>query len=132
MDKVVELIDNPKNKIWVSDLARIEFISALHRKLRRGDIDNTQLQETLSSFDLEWEQLNQQPLSDAVIAETDILMRKKAPQYGLRTLDALQLASFVLLAEEGWAFVVADGTLADTAASENFDVINIALTEKLG
>ncbi len=53
-DKVVELIDNPKNKIWVSDLARIEFISALHRKLRRGDIDNTQLQETLSSFDLEW------------------------------------------------------------------------------
>ncbi len=126
-DQVVELIDNLEYQIWVSDLARIEFISALHRKFRRREIDDTQLQGTLSSFDLEWEQLNHQPLSNAVIAEADKMMRKKARQYGLRALDALQFASFTLLAEEGWAFVVADGVLADTIKSESFDVIKIAL-----
>jgi len=54
-------------------------------------------------------------------------MRKKARQYGLRALDAIQFASFSLLAEEDWAFVVADGILADVATSEGFTVIPIAL-----
>jgi predicted nucleic acid-binding protein len=61
--EVIELIENPVHQIWVSDLARIEFISALCRKLRRGDINNVQLQETLSGFDIEWAQFNHQPLS---------------------------------------------------------------------
>ena len=60
--EVIELIENPVHQIWVSDLARIEFISALCRKLRRGDINNVQLQETLSGFDIEWAQFNHQPL----------------------------------------------------------------------
>ncbi len=125
--EVIELIDNPVHQIWVSDLARIEFISALYRKLRRGDIENVQLQETLSGFDLEWAQFNAQPLSEAVVIEADKLMRRLAQQYGLRALDALQLASFILLSEEDWTFVVADGLLADTAAAENLTVIRVAL-----
>lgn len=76
--EVIELIDNPVHQIWVSDLARIEFISALYRKLRRGDIENVQLQETLSGFDLEWAQFNAQPLSEAVVIEADKLMRRLA------------------------------------------------------
>jgi hypothetical protein len=65
-------------------------------------------------------------ISDAVIAQADELMRQKAKQYGLRALDAIQLASFMLLAEENWVFVVADGILADTVASENLTTIRIA------
>lgn len=124
--QVISLIEEPTNDIWVSDLARIEFISALHRKFRRRDLDDLQLQEILSIFDLEWSQMNHQPLSEAVIEQADKLMRQKAKQYGLRALDALQLASFMLLAEEGWVFVVADGVLADTAASENLATIRVA------
>lgn len=124
---VIELMDNASNTLWVSDLARIEFISALYRKFRRGDIDDAQLQETLTTFDLEWSQWNHQPISAAVIAEADKLMRHKAQQYGLRALDAIQLASFTLLAENDWAFVVADGLLTDTATSEKINVIRIAL-----
>jgi uncharacterized protein with PIN domain len=66
--EVIELIENPVHQISVSDLARIEFISALYRKLRRGDINNVQLQETLSDFDVEWLQFNRQPLSGAAVA----------------------------------------------------------------
>jgi len=43
-------------------------------------------------------------------------------------LDALQFASFILLAEENWAFDVADGLLANIVAAENFTVIRVALT----
>jgi hypothetical protein len=32
-------------------------------------------------------------------------------------LDALQFASFILLAEVDWAFVVADGLFADTVVA---------------
>jgi hypothetical protein len=88
---VIELIENPLHQIWVSDLARIEFISALCCKLRRGDIDNKQLNETLSGFDAEWLQFNHQPLGAAVVAKADKLMRRKAQQYGLRALDVLKV-----------------------------------------
>ena len=57
-------------------------------------------------------------------------MREKAKQYGLRTLDAIQFASFILLAEEDWVFIVADGVLADVVTSESFAVISIALQAK--
>lgn len=124
--QVVTLMDDSANEIWVSDLARVEFISALHRKFRRGDIDDVQLQETLAAFDLEWAQMNQQPINDAVIQQADQLMRQKAKQYDLRALDAIQLASFMLLAEDNWSFVVADGILADTVTSENLTTIRIA------
>lgn len=67
--QVIELIENPVHQIWVSDLARIEFVSALYRKLRRGDINSLQLQETLSGFDFEWVQFNRQPLGDAIVAD---------------------------------------------------------------
>nr|VFJ72765.1 MAG: Predicted nucleic acid-binding protein, contains PIN domain [Candidatus Kentron sp. FW] len=125
--QVIDLIDDLNNQIWASNLASVEFISALHRKFRTGVLNTLQLREALSAFELEWSQMNHYPVDDAVIAQADKLMRKKARQYGLRTLDAIQFASFSLLAEEDWAFVVADGILADVAASENFTVIRIAL-----
>ncbi len=46
---------------------------------------------------------------------------------GLRTLDALQLGAFTLLAEgeDDWQFIVADKTLAYVAHCENYSVITI-------
>nr|VFK11016.1 MAG: PIN domain-containing protein [Candidatus Kentron sp. LPFa]VFK30464.1 MAG: PIN domain-containing protein [Candidatus Kentron sp. LPFa] len=125
--RVIDLMDDLNNQVWVSDLARIEFISALHRKFRAGVLDALRLQEALSTFDPEWSQMNHYPIDDTVITQADRLMREKARQYGLRALDAIQFASFSLLAEEDWAFVVADGILADVVASEDFTVIRVAL-----
>lgn len=64
---------------------------------------------------------------EVVVAEADGLLRQKAGTHRLRALDALQFASFRLLAEQDWAFVVADELLADTVASDNFAVIRVAL-----
>ena len=66
-------------------------------------------------------------INEAVVGEADRLLRQKADVYGLRALDALQFASFRLLVETDWAFVVADGLLVDAVASDGFTVIKVAL-----
>lgn len=125
--QVIDMMDDLANQVWVSDLARIEFISALYRKLRRGDVDERQLQDALAGFDVEWSRFNIHPLNETVVAEADKLLRKKARTHRLRALDALQFASFRLLAEQDWAFVVADELLADTVAKDGFTIIRVAL-----
>ncbi|MEN9503197.1 MAG: hypothetical protein RI964_2482 [Pseudomonadota bacterium] len=125
--QVIELMEHPHHQVWVSDLARVEFISALYRKLRRRDLNEEQLQDALAGFDEEWARFNVHPLNEAVVGEADRLLRQKADVYGLRALDALQFASFRLLVETDWAFVVADGLLADAVASDGFTVIKVAL-----
>ncbi len=127
--KVIELIENPENEIWVSDLAKVEFVSALHRKFRCNDISMEQLNSALKGFDSEWKYFNIQPLDNTVISTADLLLRKNAEEYRLRALDALHFASFSLLAENNWAFVVADKLLADTVTANKFKVIRIALAE---
>lgn len=52
--QVIELIENIDNDIWVSDLARVEFVSALHRKSRNGEIQDVELEQALEGFDSEW------------------------------------------------------------------------------
>lgn len=86
-----------------------------------------QLQEALAGFDVEWSRFNVHPLNEIMVAEADKLLRQKAGTYGLRALDALQFASFRLMAEQDWAFVVADGLLADAIVSDGFAVIKVAL-----
>jgi len=125
--EVIKLIENHENEIWVSDLARVEFVSALHRKFRNKEIDMFQLNEALKGFDSEWNNFNIQPLGNTVITTADQLLRENADQYRLRALDAIHFASFTLLAEKNWAFVVADSLLADAVAANQFKVIRIAL-----
>ena len=92
--RVTDLILDPENEIWVSDLARVEFLSALHRKLRAKELDEQQLQEALTGFDEEWGLFHVYPLGHIVITEAENLLRRHGKTYRLRALDALQFASF--------------------------------------
>jgi len=125
--QVIELIEDSENTIWVSDLARIEFISALYRKLRNKEVKLFELEQALEGFDLEWKNFNIHPLGDAVVTTADRLLRKNAKQHKLRALDAIHFASFTLLAEDDWKFVVSDLLLANAVSESQFSVIKIAL-----
>lgn len=127
--EVIELIEAPDNSVWVSDLARIEFVCALYRKRRNGEIDPTQLDTTLLGFESEWARFNTQPVSELVLGEAEKLMRRTGADHGLRTLDAIHFASFSLLAEDNWAFVVSDSLLGDAVTSQGFQVFKIGLSE---
>jgi PIN domain len=47
---VISLITDPGNTVWVSELARIEFVCALHRRYRMKEIDEDQLTRALDGF----------------------------------------------------------------------------------
>lgn len=122
---VAELIDTPGHEIWVSDLARVEFLCALHRKMRAGEITQDQLASALAGFDMEWIRFHVQPLAPVVVAEAERLVKQKGPHTPLRTLDAMQYASFTLIAEKDWQFIAADSQLLQAVSADGYTVLNV-------
>lgn len=120
--QVTALIQNPQNTLWIMELARIEFISALFRHYRSGALSEDQLENALKGFDEEYVKFQVEPLGRVLASEAERLVRKHGQTEGLRTLDALHLAAFTLIAEQDWLFVAADDTLCHVARNENHRV----------
>ncbi|MDH7577609.1 MAG: type II toxin-antitoxin system VapC family toxin [Bacillota bacterium] len=124
-EKVTDLINNPGNNIFVSDLARLEFISALYRRYRNNEIDEQSLNEAISGFDEEYSSFHVEPLGNMVLQEAENLIKNYGKTYGLRTLDAIHLATFILIKEnDDWLFVASDDHLIDTAKALGALVFN--------
>ncbi len=66
-----------------------------------------------------------EPLSHVVVQQAKANLRKHGQQRGLRTLDALQLSTVLLVrAREEVVFVCADSQLCEVAALEGVGVSN--------
>jgi len=123
-EQVTNLINNSNNEVWVLELARIEFISALFRKYRMKSINDNQLELAIDGFEEEFNGFNVAPLNQLVALEAESLLKKYGKVEGLRTLDALHFAAFRLLAENNWYFVAADAVLCNTVQLDGFNMIN--------
>ena len=122
--EVTRLITSEENEIWVSELVRIEFISALSRRIINNEITEDKLNEAISGFDEQIVWFNVEPLGHAIMTEAESLIRKFAKTQGIRTLDALHLATFSLISGNDWLFVASDKTLCDIVQSMGFKTIN--------
>lgn len=122
--KVTALINSGDNEIWISELARVEFLSALFRRTRNREITDTQLSEAISGFDDESASFNCEPFGHATIKEAESILKQHGKSLGLRTLDALQLSAFSLIAEKDWHFVSADINLCQIVKSQGYIAIN--------
>lgn len=125
-EQVTALIQDACNEVWLSELVRIEFISAIYKKYRTGAIDDKQLEEALAGFETDYASFHVEPLGPPVTDKAEHLLRKYAKTEGLRTLDALHMAAFSLLADKTWIFVAADSTLCHAAELEGYNVVNPA------
>jgi uncharacterized protein len=114
-DTVSELIRKPGNIVYISELAKLEFVSALLRRFRSGEIEKVELSRALISFREDIRRFCIEPLHDNVIDEAEKLLMKYGEDSGLRTLDALHLATCVLLNLDNGVFVAADSTLIEVA-----------------
>lgn len=112
---VTDLITNPENTVHVSELVRLEFVSALYRRYRNKEIDGKALKEAVSGFNEEYSMFNVEPLGHAVLLEAEELLIKHGKTHGLRTLDSLHLATFILIKEDDWIFVASDDILISIA-----------------
>ena len=124
-DTVTGLVLDRTNAVWVLDLARLEFHSALFRRYRAGELNDEMLQIALNGFESQLKQFRIEPMTSALINEADILLQHYGRKEGLRALDALQLGGFSLIAEkDDWCFVSADRTLCLVAQLAGYVAIN--------
>lgn len=126
-DVVTQLIEGTASGIFVSDLARLEFISALYRRYRNNTIDEVRLRSAITNFEKQLLSFSVEPLNQLVIDESGLLLKKYGKLYGLRTLDALHLGTFNLISEYGWCFVTADRVLEEVANLSGCLTINPVL-----
>jgi len=70
--------------------------------------------------------LNVEPLSGSLSDEAERLLKTYGKKQGLRTLDALHLGAFILLADENWVLVACDKVLCKVAELEGYKTDNPA------
>lgn len=108
------------SQVVLAELTRVEFVSALQRKVRRADITAAQAQAVIGIFDragssYEWVGLS----TDVLQAATVLLQRHNV--LALRSLDAIQLAA-ALAAGPLDAFFTHDERLREAARAEGLPV----------
>lgn len=121
---VTQIIEHTDSEIWISDLARLEFTSALYRRFRNKSLDEIKLHVATTYFDKQLASFNIEPLNQLVIDEAGLLLKKYGKEFGLRTLDALHLGTYSLISEQGWCFVTSDTVLEDVAKLAGFLSLN--------
>jgi len=123
-DIVTDLILEQNNEVWISELGRLEFISAVFRRFRNKELDEGQLNTAVGSFENQLAGFNVEPLGHAVLEQAELFIKKHGRTYGLKALDALHLGTFSLISEKDWSFVVADDNLCKVAELIGFTTMN--------
>src|ERR1700674_4243315 len=84
------IVDDEDNVVYVSSLARVETISALTRRFRRGDVTQAEFDVACGESQLDMAtQYEVVGLTEQMIGEAAALAQK----HGLRAYDAVQLAA---------------------------------------
>ena len=123
-DIVTKLILDPNNRVWISELGRLEFISVVFRRFRNKELDKERLNTAVNSFEDQIAEFNIEPLGHSVLEKAELFIKNHGRTYGLKSLDALHLGSFSLISEKDWSFVVADDNLCRVAEAAGFNTIN--------
>lgn len=107
-------------KVVVSDLTFTETHAAVRRRQREGALTARQSANILRAFVADWSRLVRVAVSPHVLRVSVNLLERHA----LRSLDALQLASAISVADGApfrLSFGAADRRLAEAAAAEGLD-----------
>jgi len=112
-ETVMRIINSNDSEIWISELARIEFLSAVFRRYRNKEIGDQELKVAIDGFEEQLNSFSVEPLGQAIVREAESLPKKYGKTKGLRALDALQFGTFSLISEEDWLFVTTDELLLE-------------------
>jgi predicted nucleic acid-binding protein len=123
-ETIIQLLNDSDNIVYVSELVRVEFLSALMRRYREHELDESVLRETILGFNEIIDAYFIEPVSSIVLQEAENLMKQFGKTHALKTLDSLHLSTFSLIAEEGWCFVAADRRLCLLVDEMGFRSLN--------
>lgn len=124
--RVKKLANNPGNQVLCCNLGALEIASAFMKKSRNEEISQENARQRLSRFIYDGRsQYTFSPVSDDTWSKGIGLVAKHS-DLGLRSLDAIHLASAIHLKKENPSLqmVTADGNLYDAANAEGLKPIN--------
>ncbi|MFC2087150.1 type II toxin-antitoxin system VapC family toxin [Bacteroidota bacterium] len=124
-EEVTNLIIDPSNEVVVLELAQIEIQSAIYRKIRSKEIGEDKLEKIQEAIDEQFEIFTIIPFGTDIIEETKILIKQYGKQFGLRTLDALHVAAWSLIAGSDWQFVSSDKNQLSVVEMMNFSTLQV-------
>lgn len=104
------IIQNPISSIFLSELTRVEFLSALWKKVRQGELTTEIVGQMAALFEHDAAQFNFLPLDDHIVHNACALLAKYGLD-GLRSLDSVQLATAIALRDKADFFVTSDKLL---------------------
>jgi len=70
---VTELLSSQENEIWLLEIARLEFLSAVCRRFRNNELDSGKLEQAISNFETQLTSFNIEPLGQTIIREAEFL-----------------------------------------------------------
>ncbi len=115
LDKI--FAENAINEIFLSDITKIEFASAIWKKVRTKDLNADEANDLINSFNHDYDKFAFIEVDEILV----LLARNLVSKYGLkglRTLDSIQLAS-VLKVKSVISFAIsADDLLKSLVESE--------------
>lgn len=111
------IVQNSISAIYLSELSRVEFLSALWKKLRQGELSSEIVREMTVLFEEDAMQFTFLPLADELIESACELLNKYGKD-GLRSLDSIQLATAVALKDAADLFLTSDKLLGSLLTKE--------------
>ena len=124
-DTVKKLVSDQNNEVWVLELAHVEILCAMYRKARNKEIQKEKLSDIHQLLELQFDCFTVIPMASDVVRESDALMKTYGLKFGLRTLDALHIAGFNIVADNDWVFVSADKNQLSVVQKLKYRVIAV-------
>jgi uncharacterized protein len=112
---ITAMILDCSGDIHISELAKLEILSSFCRRFRSKEIEEDAYHEAVEAFREDLQRYKLVPLSFPVLKKAELILLDLAPTTGLRTLDALHLATYVLDSTLDSLFVASDKTLLKAA-----------------
>jgi uncharacterized protein len=116
------LIKNTVTGIFLSELAKVEYDSAVWKVFRTQKLTHEEVESLISSFETDYPKYNFVRLNTEIVDFSKLLIAKYGVE-GLRTLDSLQLASVLKKRDELEYFITADKLLKNIASKEGLPVL---------
>ncbi|MBS1580300.1 MAG: type II toxin-antitoxin system VapC family toxin [Bacteroidetes bacterium] len=104
--------------IFLAEITKIEFASAIWKKVRTKEISQQQAKTTVALFESDCLKFSFIATDSLIIEKAQLLITEYGTK-GLRTLDSLQLATAVSLKQKAEVFITADKLLQDLFKIEN-------------
>ena len=120
--RLYEILSTDVEVIYLSEIAKIEFLSAIWKKIRQKDLTAEVGNAVISCFEVDLDKFQWIRLTSDVIKYAADLLKRYGDD-GLRTLDSMQLAYALQLRAEGCSFFTSDKLLQRLFVKENLNII---------